>query len=299
MMGQVVFPFAQPPGQLGGPPRRPGILPGSPVGRVARGPAFARALAPRVSTAAVRVPDPRHTPLTVALPPGHPQLYVHEGARQALERRLMLAHQRPVLLSVTDNRRQMISSSEHCGVLRARIHHMFLDAPAGVQEALARYLTTRDKAASLLVDRFIEENSFRLRATRPVLTPLTTQGKTHDLYAIFRTINEKYFGGAVDALITWGRKTRRKPRRSIKLGSYSAVERLIRIHPSLDRPWVPRYFVSYVIYHEMLHHMIPSSQGSGRKMLHPPVFRERERLFRDFDRALAWEKAHVSKLLRT
>src|SRR4029079_8616190 len=109
----------------------------------------------------------------------------------------------------------------------------------------------------------------------------------------------KYFGGAVDALITWARRTSKKSKRSIKLGSYSASERLIRIHPRLDKPWVPRYFISYVIYHEMLHHVIPSNQGAGRKLLHPPLFRERERLFRDFERALAWEKAHVGRLLRT
>ena len=126
-----------------------------------------------------------------------------------------------------------------------------------------------------------------------------TQGDAHDLLSLFHRINEKYFGGAVDALITWGRKSGKKPRRSIKLGSYSAVERLIRIHPNLDKPWVPRYFISYIVYHEMLHHVIPGSQGSGKKMLHPPVFREREQMFRDFERALAWEKAHVSRLLRT
>ncbi len=109
------------------------------------------------------------------------------------------------------------------------------------------------------------------------------------------------FSSAVDALITWGRRSTRartKPRRSIKLGSYSASERLIRVHPVLDKPWVPRYFVSYIVYHEMLHHVIPSSQGSGRRMLHPPLFQERERLFRDFERSLAWERAHIGRLLR-
>ena len=49
----------------------------------------------------------------------------------------------------------------------------------------------------------------------------------------------------------------------------------------------------------MLHHVIPQSRGGGRRMLHPPVFRARERLFRDFERALAWEKAHIGRLLRS
>ena len=66
----------------------------------------------------------------------------------------------------------------------------------------------------------------------------------------------------------------------------------------LDKPWVPRYFVSYIVYHEMLHHVVPSSQGRGRRMLHPPPFIARERLFRDYERSLAWEKSHIGRLLR-
>jgi hypothetical protein len=287
--GQLVFPFAH-----------------APLGRISRGRAPSGALAPRVSHAAVRVPDPRHTPLEFRFPSGHPQIFVHEGARQALERRLSLANGGPVILSVTDNVRQMVTHTLTSGILQLRLHHMFLDAPSSVQEALVRYVIEGDRAGSQIVGKYIEDNGFRIRASREVSTPLLTLGATHDLYVIFHAVNDKYFGGGVDALITWGRHGRRAsqdgvrtPRRSIKLGSYSATERLIRVHPALDRPFVPRYFVSYIVYHEMLHHVIPSSQGSGRRMLHPPIFVARERLFRDFDRAIAWERAHISRLLRS
>ena len=37
------------------------------------------------------------------------------------------------------------------------------------------------------------------------------------------------------------------------MGSYSVEDRLIRIHPTLDRPDVPRYYVAWIVYHEMLH----------------------------------------------
>jgi hypothetical protein len=249
------------------------------------------------------VPDPRHTELTFQFPSGHPQIFVHEGARQALERRLSLAGGGPVMLSVTDNVRQMVSHTATLGIRQIRLHHMFLDAPSLVQEALIRYVIEGERTASQVVGKYIEDNGYRIRASRPVSRPLVTQGSVHDLYTLFHVVNDKYFGGAVDALITWGRRGRpasvRSPRRSIKLGSYSATERLIRLHPALDRTWVPRYFVSYIVYHEMLHHVIPSSQGSGRRMLHPPVFLARERLFRDYDRSLAWEKAHISRLLRS
>jgi len=287
--GQLGFPFAH-----------------APLGRVSRGRALAGALAPRVSHASVRVPDPRHTPLAFRFPHGHPHIFVHEGARQALERRLSMANGGPVILSMTDNVRQMVSHTLASGILQIRLHHMFLDAPAPVQEALVRYVIEGERAGSLMVGKYIEDNGFRIRASRPVSTPLVTQGTAHDLYVIFHLVNDKYFGGGVDALITWGRWGRvrgsavgQAPRRSIKLGSYSATERLIRVHPALDKAWVPRYFVAYIIYHEMLHHVIPSSHGSGRRMIHPPTFLARERLFRDFERAIAWERAHISRLLRS
>lgn len=290
--------------------------------RSARGPSAA--LAPRVSPAAVRIPDPRQLSLDITFPPGHPRIFVHEGARQALERRLTQAYQRPVLLSVTDNARRMISCSRRDGILTARIHHMFLDAAPEVQDALVRYVVKSERDASQVVGKYIDDNGHRIRATRPVSFKIKTQGEHHDLMALFHKINDRYFAGQVDALITWGRRVKRTARsgeaprrlgsgagrgkgaklpapdarRAIKLGTYSATERLIRIHPVLDKPWVPRYFVSFVIYHEMLHHVMPTTVVGGRRVLHPPLFQARERFFRDFERAMAWERAHLHRLLR-
>ena len=123
MAGQYVFPFPRP------------------LGRLSR--SRASAIAPRVSPAALRVPDPRLARIEIAFPSGHPQIFVHEGARQALERRLALGAHRPVFVSVTDNRRNMISYANRGGVLRARVHHMFLDAPADVQDALPQVKKVR------------------------------------------------------------------------------------------------------------------------------------------------------------
>jgi len=273
--------------------------------------------------AAIRIPERVSAQLALVFTPQSPQLFVHEGARQALERRLKAACPgRSVVLSITDNRHSIISHSTKDGVLHARIHHMFLDAPSRIVEALVRYVTHGDRQASLLVGEYIEASGARLARRRPHAIPLVAKGQCHDLRAIFNDINARYFGGACHALITWGRKTTRKrgaPRKAIRLGSYGSLERLIRIHPVLDKPWIPRYFVAYIVYHEMLHHMILHSRGSvrssssnmasarslrslkpriARRVLHPPEFLEREREFRNHDRALAWERRHIGRLLR-
>lgn len=282
VMGQVLFPYAAP------------LLP-----RVGRGKYLRPGSLPRVSTAVVRVPDPQNATLPVVFPAGKPQIFVHEGVRQALERRLAQARKRPVVLSVTDNRRSMIALSDRDGVVRARLHHMFLDAPRSVQDALVRYLVRQDRDASLVVGQYIEQHGHRIRAHRAVVTPLVTVGKHHDLLPLFHKLNAAYFGGIVDARVTWGRRRRSAgARRTIKLGSYSAAERLIRIHPNLDRPWVPRYFVGMVLFHEMLHHVMPASHGPGPRMLHPPEFRDRERAYRHFERSNTWERLHIARLLK-
>lgn len=272
---------------------------------------------PPVSAAVLRIPERLSAQLGLAFPTASPQLFVHEGARQSLERRLKAATAgRPVVLSITDNRHAIVSHSTKQGVLHARVHHMFLDAPPRVVDALVRYVTRGDPQASLVVGHYIEVNGARLARRRPRAIPLAAKGEHHDLLAIFRDLNERYFGGACTALITWGRRTKRqrgKPRDSIQLGSYSSLERLVRIHPVLDKPWVPRYFVAYVVFHEMLHHMIPSARGISRasvanvasargqlqrRVLHPPEFLERERTFRNYERSIAWERRHIARLLR-
>jgi hypothetical protein len=241
--------------------------------------------------------------LPLVFPTRAPQIFVHEGARQALERKLMASFPGLVILSITDNRHSIISRSVGRGVLRARVHHMFLDAPQVIVDALVAYVARGDKVASALIGEYIEEHGDRLlRQTRP--SALRTKGKHHDLLAIFNELNARYFDGLANPLITWGKRGRKstRPRTTIKLGSYSAVERLIRIHPTLDRTWVPRYFVASIIHHEMLHHMMPSSAVhllGSRRCVHPPAFRERERQFAHFTRSLDWEKRHIGRLLRS
>jgi hypothetical protein len=248
--------------------------------------------------AAIRIPDRVGAQLRLVFPYASPRLFVHEGARQALERKLRIASTGPVILSITDNRHSIITHRVQRGVLHARIHHMFLDAPAPVVDALVRYVTRGDRDASATLGDYIDDNGFRL-ARRKRNAPLSTKGKHHDLLKLFADMNDRYFDGEVNALITWGKRpTAKTKRKTIKLGSYSAVDRLIRVHPALDQKWVPRYFVAYIVYHEMLHHVIPGSRGLGRVNLHPPEFKERERDFRHFERVLEWEKRRVGRLLR-
>ena len=256
---------------------------------------------PRIAPAAVRIPDPALAQLPLKFSTVGPQIFVHEGARQALERRFITAYGGPVQLAVTDNRHRMVTRSQSRGILGVRVHMMFLDAPERVADALVRYVVHGDREASAEIGEFIESNGHRIRASRRAAGPIRTKGRVHDLLAILDDVNMRYFGGSVtDVLITWGRRTRpgAEQRNTIKLGSYSAPERLIRVHPVLDAEWVPRYFMSYIVYHELLHHLIPAVRVAGRALLHPPEFLRREQEFSHYERAIAWERKNINRLLR-
>src|SRR5262245_46173949 len=78
------------------------------------------AVVPRMASAVVRVPDPRtlREPLRFA---SGPQIFVHEGARQALERKLELRADGAVKLAVTDNRQRMVTQTRDRRRLTVRV----------------------------------------------------------------------------------------------------------------------------------------------------------------------------------
>jgi predicted metal-dependent hydrolase len=73
------------------------------------------------------------------------------------------------------------------------------------------------------------------------------------------------------------------------LGSYSQRTNTIRINPVLDRKTVPAYFIEFIVYHEMLHADMGVGRINGRRSVHSSGFRIREKLFKKYEQALAWE----------
>lgn len=226
--------------------------------------------------------------------------------QQALGAARVLAHQVAallgsdvkVLLSVHDNRSTMISFRREPPLLRLRVHHLFLEAPHAVVEAIADYAGRGKRAAGKLLDEYIAEKQERIRAEARRASALSTRGACFDLAEVFDRLNQLYFQDTIRARIGWGRNARRGRRKSIRLGVYDHRAREIRVHPALDRPDVPLFFVEYIVFHEMLHQVFPSARDSGRHVHHPRAFRDRERAFPRYAAAIAWEKEHLHALLR-
>jgi hypothetical protein len=205
----------------------------------------------------------------------------------------------PVRLVVTDNRSTMLVARPKGGRLEVRLHHMFLTADENILDAVGDYLSDSNAGAAELIDRFVEENRTRFVAPGPPQAALRSEGRHHDLRTIADDLARRHFGGQVDVRITWGKRVQPKRRqRSLQLGTYLPEDSLIRIHPVLDQPWVPGFFVEAVVFHEMLHHDMPAVVHNGRRHYHTRAFRTRERSFEYHSAAQTWQKENLWRLLR-
>jgi len=208
-------------------------------------------------------------------------------------------------LRVNDNRSTMLRILERQRrLVRLSIHQMFLEAPEDVIAAVARYVngTSRDQGAYHYILRaYIHKNSssydYRQRLDE---TALQTEGQHYDLQVIYDQLNQQYFQGKLQCRLTWygilplPRRTRR-----LTFGLYYESLKLIKIHRILDDPFFPPYFVAYVIYHEMVHDVVPGETDCrGALRVHTPRFRQQERQFIHYERALAWERSHKEKIFR-
>ncbi len=198
---------------------------------------------------------------------------------------------RSVSLVLTDNSSSMLSIRKKGAVSFVRLHRMFLSADEATLKEIGLFI--RHGSGSMKGFRaFLKKMSSAVRQKPPRYFSARTRGKCYDLCTIFERLNEEYFNSRLTSVITWGSwTTSRRAVRKRTLGSYCSNSNIIRINPVLDKDSVPDYYINFVVYHEMLHAAIGIMEKDGRRSVHPRDFRERERLFRDYDKAIRWEHA--------
>ena len=129
---------------------------------------------------------------------------------------------------------------------------------------------------------------------------LSHEGQYFDLRALFDKLNGEYFNVVLRGYtITWGRRRKLPPKEYFVFGTIQEEDRIIRIHPLLDAPFVPTWFLEYVIYHEMLHAVTPEeTDDKGRRRIHTAEFYRREAEFYCYRRARRWEDENLDRFLR-
>lgn len=219
--------------------------------------------------------------------------------------RVVFTRNRTVLASCRTRRRAGGLSSPSREV---RLHEIFREAPREVQlAAVATVLrhVSRGELARLrrIFREYVHNEDARFRAlSRPSAFARRApgpRGERHDLAGILERsvasgVSRPHAG---PLLLTWTRRPQRR-----LLGTYEPAggsdPAIIRVNRALDDPEVPEALVAYVLHHELLHGEMPSTILDGRRRLHPPEFRRREREFPGSKELEEWEKSNFARLLR-
>ena len=199
------------------------------------------------------------------------------------------ASSKKLSIVITDNSTSMLSIKEKKGVVNIRLHRMFLCAGNDVLNEVADYIKRKRKKTPLIRE-FINRHTHSLKKIQPRKITIRTEGRYHDLNEIYASVNQEYFGGKISASITWGARRPKQSAAKRTLGSYSYLSNIIRINPQLDSIKVPRYYMEFLVYHEMLHADIGLKNKNNRRIVHSGEFKKREKECRQYIKAVEWEK---------
>lgn len=174
-----------------------------------------------------------------------------------------------------------------------RLSDVLRHAPTVVVESAAALLLGRlyrRRPPADLIDvyrQFAHSSATRqqimlLRRARARRLDLHPSGAHHNLREMYQQLNERYFDRALPyPRLGWSRSSWRA-----QLGCFDPALNQIVINRVLDRPEVPDYVVSYVLYHEMLHQKHPVKFARCRRESHSPAFRKEERQFAQYALAM-------------
>ena len=119
--------------------------------------------------------------------------------------------------------------------------------------------------------------------------PLPVPSTHQHLEALAAEVHRTYFYKYPPLSVRWGQQIARKRRRSIRLGSYNHVTTEIRIHPLLNSPNIPAFFIQSIIHHEYLHHVLGAN--------HNRRFHAQERKFQYYRESKEWIRRNLFLLL--
>lgn len=180
--------------------------------------------------------------------------------------------------------------------VKINLHKMFLNAPQEVINSITLLVKQpRSKEHNQVVRSFINLNYDKIEGKENNIfsEEATPIGDYYNLDTLYNHLNKAYFNDTIKYIkIIWGKAStsRRRVRRHIQFGTFDEKNSLIRINPLLDSEKVPKYFIEYIVFHEMLHSKIPPIiSPSGRRLFHPPQFKLRERQFKHYKNAVDFE----------
>ncbi len=118
-----------------------------------------------------------------------------------------------------------------------------------------------------------------------------------DLNKRLKSLQRKYFGDCQDLpIIVWSHPVR-KVKECCLFGCYRPDQNFIYVNWVLSQAWVPDYFLDFIIYHELCHHMQDEIPLRG-ETAHSTRFVEWEQQFTHYAKARKWEQKNVMRVFK-
>jgi hypothetical protein len=184
------------------------------------------------------------------------------------------------------------------------MHRLFSGAPPNVLEAIVCNFFTRvgSRRSRELRSRIMDfvdrkRHATILASSLPVVRP--PQGRVYDLLEV----RDRVLGCHVPELrahplpVRMGWSRRVTPSLMGKwIETPPGLPNLVVINSLLDDERVPRFYLEYIVFHEVLHEVYPIRRVGGRWVQHSVEFRLRERKFPRYAQARRWEKENLHRL---
>lgn len=210
-----------------------------------------------------------------------------------LKEKLTKFSQKEIDLTINENHSTFLSvQKKGRHALKLSLHKLFLHGGDPLCKAVVHFSLKKDRDALKVIRSFAHSYFATADYSSTVdAEKLRTKGVYFDLEEIYNSINKAYFQDKLRLKITWFKKPRYRTFSYFTLGSYNRPLKLVRINDILDQARVPLYFIEYVVYHEMLHHICPGyTDENGREHIHTSLFRKKEKEFLHYAQAKEWEK---------
>ena len=223
------------------------------------------------------------------------QALQHNYAKAVQSRSGIWKHQHPmqVQLSIYYSS-QLFQARYQPPRLEITFHEGFIGAPPQIIDNIIK-IALRLSSDELLkqVRHYSHSEAFQEIATLlgEMSAAVAQRGKVYDLDEVFDCVNKTYFGSQLSRPnLVWGdRLTRRK------YGHYQPLEDTLLISRTLDNNFIPRYFIEFIMYHELLHKALGAKFVNGRRYVHTSEFRAAEKKFKKYDKA----QAYMTQLAKT
>lgn len=183
-----------------------------------------------------------------------------------------------------------------------RLHRGFVEAEDVHLEALVQFLKTGAPVHRNTMLAFMEAWHSRQPAASTAREREWSKGTVFELRPRADELNRLYFGNALTFSVSWNRHVRRTKTypRTLHLGLCSTVNKEILIHPLLDQPGMPEYFLDYILFHEMTHlEVVPRPDQSGRMIAHSKEFYAKETQFPRYKEAIAFQEKQLTLFIRS